>query len=340
MPESKHSFLWDIFPNNNLNLQINVSCICFSSWFLVVENIFNLLFHIREGYLQKSAAVTQFSNTFIPDLHHLFKKDMKIWYLQNLSPDGQPASQVVVGSKQDVERIDLPFEEIEATVSFFSLPWKHITFSLCGCRFNVLMRQNQVRYSFTFHDNITWFWFFSFSPWKSTGGTRSVITVVSTPRWNQVSLDWECGYMECSSLEGRGVSGVFKWAKLSPSLIPFFIPTQYILLLNFLSRLPHPLAPSIPLLLTHPPGNCRRRLCCEEQRHQSGERSEPRRRRPAARPPPWSTGYLVGRTAGGNWKRLAGYLSPARITRLDMCYPRWVTHPPTPEFHIMKLLSW
>ena len=29
---------------------------------------------------------------------------------------------------------------------------------------------------------------------------------------HQVSLDWECGYMECSSLEGTGVANVFKWA--------------------------------------------------------------------------------------------------------------------------------
>ena len=105
-----------------------------------------------------------------------------------------------------MERIDLPFEEIEATVSFSPFLGNTSYFHSV----DVLMRQNQVRYSFTFHDNIVWFWFFSFSPWKSTGGTRSVITVVSTPCWNQVSLDWECGYMECSSLEGRGVSGVFK----------------------------------------------------------------------------------------------------------------------------------
>ena len=28
--------------------------------------------------------------------------------------------------------------------------------------------------------------------------------------FNQVSLDWECGYVECSSLDGCGVAAVFK----------------------------------------------------------------------------------------------------------------------------------
>ena len=42
--------------------------------------------------------------------------------------------QVVVGSKQDVDRVDLPFEEIEATVSFFlgSISWTR-------CDVNILL---------------------------------------------------------------------------------------------------------------------------------------------------------------------------------------------------------
>ena len=30
------------------------------------------------------------------------------------------------------------------------------------------------------------------------------------PPDHQVSLDWECGYTECSSLDGTGVTGVFR----------------------------------------------------------------------------------------------------------------------------------
>ena len=42
--------------------------------------------------------------------------------------------QVVVGSKQDVDRVDLPFEEIEATVRFFlgSILWTR-------CDVNILL---------------------------------------------------------------------------------------------------------------------------------------------------------------------------------------------------------
>lgn len=64
---------------------------------------------------------------------------LRDWALK-LGGDCPSLPTVVVAGKQDVDRIDLPFEEIEATVS----------------------------------------------------------------------LDWECGYVECSSLEGTGVAAVFK----------------------------------------------------------------------------------------------------------------------------------
>ena len=64
----------------------------------------------------------------------------------------------------------------------------------------------------------------------------------------------------------------------------------------------------LPAMST-PPGNFRRRLYYEARRHRSGGRSEPRPRPRAAPPRPSSTGCSAGKTAGGSWKRIAGYLS-------------------------------
>ena len=48
--------------------------------------------------------------------------------------------QVVVGSKQDVDRVDLPYEEIEATVRFFlgSISWTK-QFMCSHCEVTVLL---------------------------------------------------------------------------------------------------------------------------------------------------------------------------------------------------------
>ena len=170
------------------------------------------------------------------------------------------------------------------------------------CRFNVFIRRNQVIR--IIHSPFLTIIYFAFGfPWKSSGGTRSPSrSSVSTPCWKQVSLDWECGYVECSSLEGTGVAAVFKSAKLITTLPrPIISPETQFLLTNFFFS-PFPWLGHSPPSLSYFPraGNYSRRLCCEARRHQFGERSEPRPRRRAARPPPSSTGCSAGRTAGGS----------------------------------------
>ena len=145
------------------------------------------------------------------------------------SSDNWNGSQVVVATKQDVDRIDLPYEEIEATVSFFFNNIFSLVsqcFRRCGL-LNVLIKAKSGHHLFTFLDNwaLTIIYCGFGFPWKCTGGTRPAVRSVSTPCWNQVSLDWECGYVECSSLEGTGVAAVFKWDKLITTL-PLISPSS------------------------------------------------------------------------------------------------------------------
>ena len=123
--------------------------------------------------------------------------------------------------------------------------------------------------------------------------------------FNQVSLDWECGYVECSSLDGCGVAAVFKWEdqKNPAHCFPSAQATPSLLLSysSFIYPIPSPA------------GSSRHRLYCEDPRRQSGERSEPLPPLPAPQPRLCSTGCSAERIVGGNWKRLARFLSWGRI---------------------------
>ena len=78
---------------------------------------------------------------------------------------------MIVGCKQDLERVELPYVEIEAMVTIIKM--KKILLILLVIRRNI---------------------------------TLSLLIIDL-----QVSLDWECGYTECSSLDGTGVTGVFRF---------------------------------------------------------------------------------------------------------------------------------
>ena len=78
---------------------------------------------------------------------------------------------MIVGCKQDLERVELPYVEIEAMVTIIKM--KKILLILLVIRKNITL-------------------------------TLLIIDL-------QVSLDWECGYTECSSLDGTGVTGVFRF---------------------------------------------------------------------------------------------------------------------------------
>ena len=92
---------------------------------------------------------------------------------------------MIVGCKQDLERVDLPYVEIEAMVTIIKIILFNLILLIIIAYFKIMSNLH-------------------FNP--------------------QVSLDWECGYTECSSLDGTGVTGVFRF-RLS---YHFFLSLDYV----------------------------------------------------------------------------------------------------------------
>ena len=105
---------------------------------------------------------------------------------------------MIVGCKQDLERVELPFVEIEALVTIIKMINILLVITIKMMKIPLTHyhhQDDQHRPNPPGHQEEQ-----NFDPPENLD-----------PPDHQVSLDWECGYTECSSLDGTGVTGVFRF---------------------------------------------------------------------------------------------------------------------------------